>query len=195
MSQQRKKEDGTFSNDIEAKVEEMERKKSTRTCPNCHTEMPKQKRKCVNPECRVDLKAAEEKLTGEDILGTALVAPLKQYNYRCKENEIVIDANDVEGEQCLTQQKVTRYEQFHIEWTEVKSGHPLHPVTISVSDPVFVNPASHKAVAEVLRHVGKVAEVTRYGFTGETSKQWLPVTMDGAPYCIDSKLIEYTYLS
>ena len=103
MSQQRKKEDGTFSDDIEAKVEEMERKKSTRTCPNCHTEMPKQKRKCVNPESRVDLKAAVEKLTREDILETVLVDPLKQYNYRCKEKEIVIDANEIEGEQCLTQ--------------------------------------------------------------------------------------------
>ena len=65
VSQQRKKDDGTFSDDIEAKVEEMETKKNTRTCPNCHTVMPKQKRKCVNPQCRVDLKAAEEKLTGE----------------------------------------------------------------------------------------------------------------------------------
>ena len=68
-----------FKDDVDLRVEEINIRENSRVCPNCKTVMPKQKRKCVNKECRVDLSAAERKLTGEDVLGTALVEPVKQY--------------------------------------------------------------------------------------------------------------------
>jgi len=79
-------EGGTFKDDVDLRVEEINIRENSRVCPNCKTVMPKQKRKCVNKESRVDLKAAERKLIGEDVLGTALVEPVKKYLYRLKKN-------------------------------------------------------------------------------------------------------------
>ena len=65
---------------------------------------------------------------------------------------------------------------------------------ISVSDPVFVNPNSNKTVTEVLRRVGQTARVTRYGFHGPNSREWLTVTMDGLPYLIAVSILEHTLI-
>ncbi len=180
-----------MTDDIDARVQEMAKKATTRICPNCETEMPKSKRKCVNPMCRVDLKAAEQELAGEDVLGTALVAPPRKYNFRFRENEVVIALNE---EDSLSHQVSSLVQSFTVEWADVPSSHPDHPVNISVSDPVFVNPASYKAVAEVLRRVGHTACITRYGFSGPDSREWISVTMDGSPYVIASKLIDSTII-
>ena len=87
-------ESGLWKDDVDLRVNEINLSENSRVCPNCETVMPKTKRKCVNKECRVDLKAAETKLTGEDILGTALVEPTKKYHYRFKENEVVMAVGD-----------------------------------------------------------------------------------------------------
>ncbi|KAL9977835.1 hypothetical protein ACROYT_G015287 [Oculina patagonica] len=42
-------------------------RESSRVCPNCGTTMPKQKQTDVNKDCRVDLKAAERKLTAPGV--------------------------------------------------------------------------------------------------------------------------------
>ena len=65
---------------MDLKVDELKRKAEFRVCPNCKTEMPKSKRKCINANCQVNLNAAEMELTGEDIIGTALVEPARQFN-------------------------------------------------------------------------------------------------------------------
>lgn len=175
--------------------EQMEQKEVTlrensRVCPNCATVMPKTKRKCINTECRVDLKAVERKLTGEDILGTALVEPVRKYHYRFKENEVVMNVDA----SCLHQEVKTVHEEFVVEWSHVPSNHGPNAVKISVSDPVFVNPNSQKAVTEVLRRVGHTACVTRYGFNGAGSREWISVTMDGLPFLIAVDIIEKTLI-
>lgn len=192
MAQQRKNSEGKVVDDIDARVEELQKKANTRICPNCKTEMAKTKRKCVNPTCRVDLKAAEQELSGEDILGTALVTPPRCYNYRFKENEVVIALD--EEESSVSDKVSTINQDYVIEWEDVPSSHPDHPVNVSVSDPVFVNPAGYKAVAEVLRRVGHTAHITRYGFSGPDSREWITVTMDGSPYVISEKLIASTFI-
>ena len=82
----------------------------------------------------------------------------------------------------------------HIEWEDVPSSHPQNPIDVTVSDPVFVNPTSYKDVAEVLRRVGHRAHITRYGFSGPDSREWISITMDGSPYVIASKLIDSTFI-
>ena len=98
--------------------------------------MPKTKRKFINTECRVDVKAAERKLTGEDILSTGVVEPVRKYHYRFKENEVVANVDN----SCLHQEVKTVHEEFIVEWSHVPANHGLNAVKISVSDPVFVNP-------------------------------------------------------
>ena len=116
--------------DTDGKVKEIERKKAQ-----------------TKEEVYTHLKSAEAQLSGEDILGTALVTPVRQ-----KVTETVFE-EDAER---------TRYKEFNIKWSHVPSGHAAEPVRISVSDPVFVHPASYQAVAEVLRQVGNIAGVSQY---------------------------------
>ena len=103
--------DGLLRDDVDAKVKEISLRENSRVCPHCATVMPKTKRKCINKECRVDLKAAERKLTGEDILGTALVEPVKKYHYRFRENEVVMKVDD----SSLHQEFKTVHEEFILE--------------------------------------------------------------------------------
>ena len=185
-------ESGLSKDDVDLKVKEINLRENSRVCPNCATVMPKTKRKYVNKECRVDLKAAERKLTGEDILGTALVEPVKKYHYRFKENEVVMNVED----SSLYQDVKTVHEEFVVEWNHVLSSHAPNAVkiSVSVSDPVFVNPNSQKAVTEVLRRVGCTAHITRYGFSGAGSREWITVTMDGLPFLIAVSIIEETVI-
>ena len=191
---EQKIEIGLCEDDVDVRVQEILQRENSRVCPNCGTTMAKQKRKCVNKDCRVDLKAAERKLTGEDILGSALVEPLKHYNYRFRENEVVIRVQDGTEEQAINQEIKTVHEDALVEWGHVTSNHAANGVKISVSDPVFVNPNSVKTVTEVLRRVGYTACVTRYGFCGESSREWISVTMDGLPFLIAVNIIEQTFI-
>lgn len=65
---------------------------------------------------------------------------------------------------------------------------------MTVSDPAFVNPASYKAVTEVLRSIGQAAKITRYGFSGPQARQWLSVTMDGSPYSLAVQVLDNTLI-
>ena len=112
-------ENGLWKDYVDFKVTEINMRKNSRVCPNCEMVMPKTKRKCINKECRVDLKAAEIKLTGKDILGTALVEPTKKYQYRFRENEVVMAVEN----SSLCQDVKTVHEEFVIEWSHVPSNH------------------------------------------------------------------------
>lgn len=74
--------EGSWPDDIDMRVAEM------RVCPVCNTSMPKTKRKCINQECRVSLRSAEREANGTDILGTALVAPIRTYHHRVHETSL-----------------------------------------------------------------------------------------------------------
>lgn len=178
---------------IDVKVGEIEKKKTTRTCPNCATEMPKQKRVCINQACRVNLKAAENKLTGEDILGTALVEPV-QRSHSFKENEVFLTVEDFPESAPVAPKLTTSEGQAKVEWEHVPTGHGTQGLKVTVSDPVFVNPGSYKVVAEVLRSIGQAAKITRYGYTGSDSREWLCVTMDGSPYLLAMSIIDSTLI-
>ena len=179
-----------LNDDVHVKVKEINPRENSQVCLNCATVMPKAKRKCINTECRVDLKAAERKLTGEDILGIAIVEPVRKYHYRFKENKVVMNVDD----SCLHQEIKTVHEEFVVEWSHVPSNHGPNAVKISVSDPVFVNLNSQKALTEVLCRVGYTACVTRYGFNGAGSREWICVTMDSLPFLINVDVIEKTLI-
>ena len=186
---------GAYTDDIDKKVGEIEKRKTTRTCPNCNTEMPRQKRVCINQACRVNLKAAESKLSGEDILGTALLEPVHQVNPSFKEHEVVLtvrDDSDVLAS--VVSEMSTVFEDVKVEWDHVPTGHGVEGVKVTVSDPVFVNPASYKAVTEVLRNIGQAAKITRYGFSGPEARQWLSITMDGSPYSLAVQVLDKTVI-
>jgi len=180
------KTDGEWKDDIDLRVAEIKAKEGMRVCPVCQTTMERTKRKCVNPDCRVSLKAAEKEVQGTDVLGTALVAPVRQYRHRVKETQYGFEIDDNEEGHVIVKENVS---ECHDEFQHVASNHPDHQVKVLASDPVFVNPNSGDALKEVLRRVGKAANVKRYHPDNPSAREWLNVTMDGSPYLVSRKVI------
>lgn len=176
-----------WQDDIDIRVDDIKAKEGKRVCPFCQTTMARTKRKCVNPECRVSLKAAEKECQGSDILGTALVAPIRQYRQKVRETHLgfIIDQNE-EAHVSVKEQLSECYDEFQ----HVPSNHIDHPVKVVTSDPVFVNPNSPGSLKEVLCRVGMAAKVKRYNPDDPKAQQWLNVTMDGLPYLVCRKVIE-----
>ena len=79
LLKEQNKVNGEWKDDIDLRVEEIKANDGKLVCPVCQTRMERTKRKCVNPDCRVSLKAAEKQVQGSDILGTALIAPIRCY--------------------------------------------------------------------------------------------------------------------
>ena len=172
------KTDGEWKDDIDLRVEEMKAKEGMRVCPVCQTTMERTRRKCVNPDCRVSLKEAEREVQGTDVLGTALVAPVRQYRHRVKETQYGFEIDDSEEGHVIVKENIS---ECHDQFQHVASNHPDHQVQVLASDPVFVNPNSADSMKEVLRRVGKAANVKRYHPDNPNAREWLNVTMDGSP--------------
>ena len=182
--------DNCWKDGVDEKVEKIQEHLGKRVCPVCGSIMDRKKRKCVNEECRVDLKKAEDRVSGSDVLGTALVAPVRKYNYNIKETTVGFT---VEGDGCIASHMEVTGEPAH-ERDDIPSAHPPDAVPITVSDPVFVNPSSYSAVKDVLRNIGKTAGIKRYCETGQSNREWLPVTMDGAPYSLAQEICQKTLI-
>lgn len=180
-----------WQDDVDIRVNDIKAKEGKRVCPVCQTTMDRNKRKCVNIDCRVSLKDAEKELQGSDILGTALVAPIRQYRQRVRETQLgfIIDQN--EEAHVIVKEK---FSECYDEFQHVPSNHIDHPVNIVTSDPVFINPNSPNALKEVLRRVGIAAKVRRYHPNDPNARQWLNVTMDGLPYLVCRRVVNDVFL-
>lgn len=184
------KEGEHWKDEIDQRIEEINAKEGTRVCPVCDTVMARGKRKCTNGECGVNLKAAEKEATGCDILGTALIAPVRKYEYRFRETQLGFTID--EGHAKVHKEK--EFLQCTNEWSHVESSHPVDPIKIHACDPVFVNPNSFDSMKEVLRRVGKAANVKRYHPDKESARHWLSLTMDGLPYLVVRQVINEVYI-
>lgn len=121
--------------------------------------MDRKKRKCCNPDCRVHLKQAEEKVNETDVLGSALKAPVRNYNHNFRETTMGFTVE--EGGEVIASANLISLEKYDVT-CDMLSLHSNDPVKITVSYPAFVNPSSYSLVKEVLRKIGKAAGVRRY---------------------------------
>lgn len=159
-----------------------------RVCPVCSTVMVQRKRKCVNADCKRDLKQAEEHLNGTDVLGTALLDPVRKFAHQFKETYVGFTIEKV-GEIACSEGVES---SCNNEQDDIPSNHPEDPIAVRVSAPVFVNPSSYSAMKEVLRAIGKAAGIRRYAPAIENPRKWLPVTMNGLPYGLAQHIVENT---
>lgn len=190
VAKEHTKANGEWKDDIDARVEELSAKEGMRVCPVCNTTMPRTKRKCINADCLVSLKLAEKQASGTDILGTALVAPVRTFQHRLHETSLGFR---IKENNAFVFSKEELWEN-HDEWSDVPSNHPPSPIKVQTCDPVFVNPNSFESMKEVLRRVGNAACVSRYCPDSTNARKWLSVTMDGAPYLVSRKVIDSVYL-
>lgn len=174
---------GGWKDDVDLRVEEIEAKKGRRVCPVCQTVMERSRRKCR--------ESAEKEVQGTDILGTALVAPIRQFHHRVKESHLGFVIDEKEEAHVVVKEQ---FSECNDEFQHVPSSHPSHPVKVVAGEPVFVNPNSQKTLKEVLRRVGKAANVKRYNPSDPGARQWLNVTMDGLPYLVCRKVINTVLL-
>ena len=181
------KVNGEWKDDIDLRVDDIKANEGRRVCPVCQTSMERTKRKCINPECRVSLKAAEKQVQGSDILGTALIAPVRCYQRRVRETQFGFTIDENEEGQTFVKEKLS---ECHDEFQHVPSNHPDLPVKVVAGDPIFVNPNSSDALKEVLRRVGKASNVKRYNPRDPQAREWLNITMDGLPYLVCRGVIE-----
>ena len=175
------KVNGEWKADIDLRVDELKANEGRRVCPVCQTTMERTRRKCVNPDCRVSLKAAEKQVQGSDILGTAPIAPIRCYQQRVKETQFGFTIDENEEGHIFLKEKLS---ECHDEFQHIPSNHPDHPVKVVAGDPIFVNPNSSDALKEVLRRVGKASDVKRYKPHDPQVREWLNITMDGLPYLV-----------
>lgn len=190
VAKEHTKANGEWKDDIDARVEELSAKEGMRVCPVCNTTMPRTKRKCINADYLVSLKLAEKQASGTDILGTALVAPVRTFQHRLHETSLGFR---IKENNAFVFSKEELWEN-HDEWSDVPSNHPPSPIKVQTCDPVFVNPNSFESMKEVLRRVGNAACVSRYCPDSTNARKWLSVTMDGAPYLVSRKVIDSVYL-
>ena len=153
--------------------------------------MEQSRKECINPESRVSLKSAEKEVQGTDVLGTALVAPICHFHHRVKETPLGFVIDDKEEEQVVVKEQIS---ECNNEFQHLPSKQPSHPVKVVAGDPVFVNPNYQGALKEVLRRVGKAANVKRYNPSDPGGCQWLNVTMDGLPYLVCRKVFSTVLL-
>ena len=178
---------GRWCDDVDLRVQELKDRADTRVCPACETVMKKTRRKCTNSACKVSLKSAEKELQGSDVLGTALVIPVREYRRKVTETRFgfTIDPN-VETSVTVTEQVSENYDEF----LHVPSQHPDQPVKVTASDPVLVNPNSFDALKDVFRRIGSSCKISRYHPGDPDAREWLSVTMDGLPYLVSRLVIE-----
>lgn len=136
------------------------------------------------------MKSAEKQASGTDVLGTALIAPVRTFQHRVHETSLGFQVQENEA---FVYKKEELWETYD-KWTDVPSRHPPHPIKVETSDPVFVNPNSFDSVKEVLRRVGHAASVSRYHPNVPNARKWLSVTMDGSPYLVSRTIIDAVYL-
>lgn len=150
-----------LTDNIDKEVERVNKIKNFKLCSNCGLMLPKSKRKCS--KCKTNLSRVEET---QEIIKT---------QDRTVE-EVPLSSTESSG----TNIPDVRYEY-------VPSGHSEDPVQVNLLDPVFVNPNSFQNLALVLRHIGKVAGIKRYG---GSEREWLIICCDGLPYSMILQLTQ-----
>lgn len=187
LLKEQNKVNGEWKDDIDLCVDEIKANEGRHVCPVCQATMERTKRKSVNPDCRVSLKADEKQVQGSDILSTALIAPICCYQQRVKEMQFGFTIDEKEEGHIFLKEKLA---DCHDEFQHVPSNHPDHPVKVVAGDPIFVNPNSSDALKEVLRRVGKASNVKRYNPDDLQARELLNTTMDGLPYLVCRGVID-----
>ena len=110
-----------LTDDVHSRVRDIQLKEGTRVCPVCQTVMERRKRKCFNQECGVNLKAAEKELDGSEVLGSALIAPVRQNFSQVRETQLSYSVDEDSNMAHVFIDK--EYAGTYDEWSDVPSNH------------------------------------------------------------------------
>ncbi|MEW8547705.1 MAG: hypothetical protein AB2693_29710 [Candidatus Thiodiazotropha sp.] len=153
---------------IDKIVEKLQQEREFKTCLDCNILVSKSKRKC--PTCKKDLVKYSAD-SGTSSYSDAATSPsesisFKNINFDKKHKPPATDT---------------------LRYDHIPSGHSTDPIPVCVLDPVFVNPNSFDSLKLVLRHIGNLAGIKRYG---GTEREWVIVCCDGLPYTMVFRMIQ-----
>ena len=146
-------------------------------CPECNSVYPLLTRNCKNQVCEVT--NIREAISARKSVVTEVYREARQIR---REAIVTVrpQISDLSGTQVVGQ--LVR----HVESEKESDSQSVRPADVHLMEPCFVNPASLKAVEELLRHIGRHAGIVRYG---GKERQWLAVTCDGVPFYLVKKAI------
>ena len=144
-------------------------------CSLCHTVYDVKVRNCKNAQCSViNIRAA--KATQQDVVHE-------------------VHRQRVQGKRSVVMEWEVTFEEGGA--GEAKKQSPVKSSTAMVTpaksnlvEPCFVNPSSHAAAKELMRH-GRLAGVMKYG---GIERQCVAMTYDGVPYMLMRKVIQESRL-
>lgn len=186
------KETGELQDVIDENIAEEELLQCMQKCPHpdCNKLVEKKKRKC--PYCQTNMS-----------------------NYRIKNqaaNEVIDNEQETPEVECVNlgltfhmHDKNKSTTSHHVkrnlpQYSHINSCHSENPSEVTLLDPVFVNPNSIQSMILVLRHIGKIANISKYlakdqlSETSFTKRAWTFVCCDGLPHALVRRLIEEYFI-
>ena len=157
-------------------LKEKAREGGTIHCSLCHTVYDIKVRNCNNAQCSViNIRAA--KATRQDVVHE-------------------VHRQRVQGKRSVVIEWEVTFKEGGVGVAKKQSGVEsstamVTPAKSKLVEPCFVNPSSHAAVKELMRHVSRLAGVTKYG---GSERQWVAMTCDGVPYMLMRKVIQESRL-
>lgn len=176
----------TISDDIDKMVAKQEHSNNFKKCPACgYDAVPKRCHVC--PDCRQNIASVR--------LQSKITSTTSTTSKGCKNPSSKVAPDEVRV--VINRQSDNTYKLSFTPstpdiccYSHLPNMHTGEPPKITVGKPLFVNPCSYEAVAQVFREIGKQAGIKRYG--GE--REWMTVVCDGLPYVMGYQLIEKLYV-
>lgn len=153
---------------IDKIVKQLNQERNFKVCLTCGMLVAKTKRKC--PQCKEQLVKRVPQVSDQ------LSNEMDETNIE----ELILKGETNPDFVHEGSESFSRYEH-------IPSGHSDDPVNVELMDPVFVNPNSFDNLIMVMRHIGKISGVKRYG---GKEREWLYICCDGLPYTMILRLTQ-----
>ena len=177
VSQQKLMENG-YQDFVDHDVDKIRQVAMFKICYSCKFDnVPKKKLSC--PNCKASLTKASMKAHGLDDTGNIPAQTTPPTDHARREERVILVKKDSKTKE---KYKISYERESRSAST---SESPQIP-TVSVQQPVEVNPCSYEAVRVVLRAIGEMAGIDVYN-TGK--RKWIIVVCDGVPYNLCRRVI------
>ncbi len=168
---------GIFQDHLDEKILERQLQTQYKVCPLCQLLYPRLKRVCQTCKDNLVIPGSGEGARQDESNNTQKEVKQKK---TIRKVTFVPDAGNSVSGTLHTKDMMQKHNALTEEtYGYVPHNHPTDPPKVLLFDPVNVNPNSYENIKKVLRHIGKVAGVKRYG---GTKREFEVVCMDGLPY-------------
>ncbi len=161
---------GSFKDHIDQKVEENRLHTEFKVCTKCKQYYSRRKRVCAICKGPLEIPFSQQPVQNNKASAPKSNIGIRKVTFLPK----------IDSKKTL---KVTKPQgnkpDEEDSYSHVPHNHPPEPHPLLLMDPVNVNPNSYESIMQVLRAIGRMAGVRRYG---GSEREFTVVCMDGLPY-------------